>query len=220
MTYFNNSRLTTKEIDAINLFDAANSIQLKENGIDFTDVLRLQAGGITKTQEALTGISNTGTNKSFERIGRVMTGEKQGFVIDALGRKVPRGVTSPDWGWVRLGTLKGFGLTRSVYVPGYTTSDGRTVYLRQALYQREWEEQARDIYQNSSLCRADDFDFHVSQVRGAHLAFELAKFLKSEEMDYSVRYQRNWINTWLMDNGKAEYNLLDHMDQAGVFSMA
>lgn len=220
MTYFPQERLTTKHIDAQNLFKAAqvcNRRLVLASGEDVTDLLRLQAGGLLPTTETLSGISTAGIHFTFKRIGRLMS---QGALYrDEIGQLKGIAAINQEWDWVRLGELKAFGLTRAVWVPGVQTDDS-VIFHPSALFNAEWEFQARRMYGLTDSCRDEDFDFHLGQLRGIFLGYQLAQHLRSNDINHSARYQRKWIKEWMECPELAEARLLAELEQSGVFDLA
>ena len=219
MTYFPQERLTTKEIDARNLFRAAqvcNRRLVLASGEDITDLLRLQASGLTASTETLTGISNAGIHFTFQRIGRLMAEGDQ--YENEIGQLKGRKPVDIEWNWVRMGEVKAFGLKRAVWTPGYE-SDDAVVYRPAALFNAEWEFNARTMYGLTDSCRPEDFDFHLGQLRGTFLAYRLAQYLKTQEQDFSARYQRQWIKDWMDCPELAEARICSELERAGVFSL-
>lgn len=218
MTYFPSTQLTTKEIDAKNLFQAAETCNRRlilGTGEDITDLLRLQAGGLLASTETLTGISNAGIHFTFQRIGRLLA--EGDLKENEIGQLKGRNPVNKSWNWVRMGQVKAFGLTRAVWTPGLKTDDYIT-HEPAALFNAEWEFHARTIYGLSDSCRDKDFDFHLGQLRGTYLAFRLAEYLKSQDMIRSARYQRQWIKQWNECPEIAEARLLSELECAGVFA--
>lgn len=220
MTYFPSKNLTTKSIEAKELFDAATlcgtSLKLKD-GTDATDLLRLFGGGLLPTTETLTGKSIAGIHFTFGRIGRLMAeGDQERNEQGDLKGISP---VNPYWNWVRLGDLKAFGLKRAVWVPGYQ-SDDRIIYEPRALFNPDWEYVARYMYDMSDSCRSEDFDFHLGQLRGIYLGFNLAGYLEANEINKSIRYQRKWLTEFKTDRDIAEVRLLSELELSGVFDLA
>ena len=211
MTYSRFFNLTTEDEAAHILYEAARKndgkmiIQGRVHGdmIDITDALRaLAAGSANGTHEVLGGVSNTGVIQTFQRIGREMT------------RKY-----NLDWGWVPLGKLNAFGLSRSIWIPGYKDADTLT-FNQRALFDARWEKLAREIYKDSAHCRPEDFDFHLGQLRGLFLLYQLASLFRQNEWKTSVRYQRGWAKRFNIHPAVAEAEIISLFDKSGVFDLA
>ncbi|QNI58950.1 hypothetical protein SynBIOSU31_02084 [Synechococcus sp. BIOS-U3-1] len=218
MTYFPTAQLTTKDIDAQNLFRAAEECNRRlvlGSGEDVTDLLRLHASGLTATTETLTGISNSGLQFTFKRIGRLMA--EGDLKENEIGQLKGRRPVNREWNWIRMGEVKAFGLKRAVWTPGYE-SDDEIIYRPEALFNAEWEFNARNLYGLTDSCRDEDFDFHLGQLRGTFLGYRLAQYLKAQEQNFSARYQRQWIREWMDCPELAEARLCSELERAGVFA--
>ena len=211
MTYCPTFNLTTGNKTALTLFEAARkndgrmSVPIN-NGRDYVDIcdsLRAFASGSTNgTSEVLGGVSNSGLITSFRRVGRTMAQR-----------------VNIDWNTVRVGELKGFGLTRAIWIPGFSAFD-EVEFHPEALFNRVYEERFFKFYADSPHCRADDAPFHLGQLRGNYLLYRLAEYRSANEWDTSARYQKNWAKRWIQDPAAAEFELLADFEKVGIFDLA